>query len=899
VTYKDNPIGQALYHNGTACKKQWVAVQKAGSEVSDAVKENNSVAKEVFNRYISRGEGRYMGSSIVPDREALYGQSLTCFMKLITWKDEARSGILCDEMKFPCPWRVGEFNNVSDRAGAHALLMCFLQAYTNAMGSAKKTQLELLSPVLNSKVPGKSPNEISLRAKTGFILSDALIYAGDGTHVVAYVRKRSSPVDEQRNPHWFVSTVRECEAVSSVFHIEIDVCATMEEGVDGASVVKHGLQRIICLALLPSEHLGLEDSDTTCRAISLQQHRGAAGAGSAETSGLPAEGGGTEKESPLLNHRQTNAVHLGVDDGMRTLVGAPDVFVRLCALQMGSSKMFLMKLAGAKNDTQPVGSNTPLVKTAGAKNGARPAALPQTPDLISARVLSCHYRTVYMPENRIWYAVMTSRINVVGDESVGHAAATLQLRTVYCAFQGCTSLPYAFDRVYDASYIEKESVGRFSAMKTFTFAPFHAGPRGLFADGNGPTDQMMLALGGDGDGRMRETGGKYGQPRARAAKNGGGGGAAAGGGRNKDPHAKGGAKKHDDMKSDNGAHGGKGGSSSRKKRKENQGTYAEFLQRGPGCLFTGAPNDDDGDVHMKEADDEEDGSDAGILDKRIIRGIKKVYPEAAVDEEHGLDEEILENRSSRIRKVYPEMICRDDKAVDARSMDRELECFNLQAAYDRKVVTAAKAFSRGLEAFIANVAQKKPSATSVQAMGRRIAEERKTGNEMGASSAQTPSSSSLRRKDVEESGDGEGDVADEERAENDGMAGAGSDEGGKENGTSPVDLTPGKKRVHGLTDTDAYPFNSKQGGKENGTSPVDLTPGKKRVHGLTDTDAYPFNSKQSKQQRTKARLAAEAVGFGHAVKGRCLTHGESMKVLLHHGLVGQPMEILHAAIFGQ
>jgi hypothetical protein len=214
------------------------------------------------------------------------------------------------------------------------------------------------------------------------------------------------------------------------------------------------------------------------------------------------------------------------------------------------------------------------------------------------------------------------------------------------------------------------------------------------------------------------------------------------------------------------------------------------------------------------------------------------------------------------------MICRDDKAVDARSMNRELECFNLQAAYDRKVVTAAKAFSRGLEAFIANVAQKKPSATSVQAMERRLAEERQkamAGNAMGASSAQTPSSSSLGRMDVEESGDGEGDVAAEERGENDGMAGAGSDEGGKENGTSPADLTPGKKRVHGLT----------------------------------DTDAYPFKSKQSKQQRTKARLAAEAVGFGHAVKGRCLTHGESMKVLLHHGLVGQPMEILHAAIFGQ
>jgi hypothetical protein len=150
-------------------------------------------------------------------------------------------------------------------------------------------------------------------------------------------------------------------------------------------------------------------------------------------------------------------------------------------------------------------------------------------------------------------------------------------------------------------------------------------------------------------------------------------------------------------------------------------------------------------------------------------------------------------------------------------------------------------------------------------MERRLAEERKTGNAKGASSAQTPSSSSLGRMDVEESGDGEGDVADEERAENDGMAGAGSDEGGKENGTSPVDLTPGKKRVHGLT----------------------------------DTDPYPFKSNQRKQQRTKAMLAAEAVGFGHAVKGRSLTHGESMKVLLHHGLVGQPTEILHAAIFGQ
>jgi hypothetical protein len=185
------------------------------------------------------------------------------------------------------------------------------------------------------------------------------------------------------------------------------------------------------------------------------------------------------------------------------------------------------------------------------------------------------------------------------------------------------------------------------------------------------------------------------------------------------------------------------------------------------------------------------------------------------------------------------------------------------------VVTAAKAFSLGLEAFIANVAQKKPSATSVQAMERRIAEERQksmAGNANGASSAQTPSSSSLGRKGAKESGgDDDSDVADEERVENDGMAGAGSDEDGKENGTSPVDLTPGKKRVHGLT----------------------------------DTDAYPFNSKQSKQQRTKAMLAAEAVGFGHAVKGRCLTHGESMKVLLHHGLVGQPMEILHAAIFGQ
>jgi hypothetical protein len=168
----------------------------------------------------------------------------------------------------------------------------------------------------------------------------------------------------------------------------------------------------------------LENSFTSCRVISLSE--------------ADAQGTVAQAESSF-DYRQANAASFSVPFSH---LQASDFMLRVCALQLGATRMFLMR-------------------------GSEVSGIEAPPALVSANVLSCRFRAICTGSAA--NIIVTSRINAVGDDSVGGNAATLQLRTVYSM---SLNLADADHMGYHVPGVRLGILPKIPSRNIFIFAPF-------------------------------------------------------------------------------------------------------------------------------------------------------------------------------------------------------------------------------------------------------------------------------------------------------------------------------------------------------------------------------------------------------------------------------------------
>lgn len=411
--YAQNPIGEALYHKGQECKKQWFALCKAQGNVSNAVKQMNMDCKRLYGEMLSNDANNHHDQN---------QQGQSAGLKVASYED-AQPWHRClvqncttdavDSVFVDCPWKICNLATVFQNKGLIDMqswaLHCIgelynseLQQYLYAFGmhlidpgtkSITRDQAASMFGEDTMKACRRVDQYYSIKTERCTLL--LLVHSEImNTH----------PSKEMENVPWVHRVLHECKAQSTmrVFHFSMFAIANTP----GAKPVTYCMFKFYT-SMVHHAGLFIEDSTTACTVIS-----STLGASSGEDS-----------ENRRFTRRQTVPIETNPHPIPINQVSDENIMRRICRLQLNTAKICLVN-----EYCKSIGKDGKQIDEEYVK-------VEQLPKILAVSVQSCQFRLVDSSDGRQKCAIITSRINLVGDDKVDNAAATLHVRTVYCLHQ--------------------------------------------------------------------------------------------------------------------------------------------------------------------------------------------------------------------------------------------------------------------------------------------------------------------------------------------------------------------------------------------------------------------------------------------------------------------------------
>jgi hypothetical protein len=432
--YKQNPVGEALYHKGVECKEQWQDVCKAKGLLSKAVKHLNSHARDLYEEYL----GQYVHYPQFNQSSGLYLIDQTTWLPdCIVEAFEGSSDRASTMYKFQSPWTNSHLmypSNPEKLKEMHRVLLIEMSSIYD-FDERLKSVFMMFSDQIDKEEGNIDKDKAILELGNSFVdthpAGSYYMIENANENLVLFISVAKEYEELNNCCEWETRLIRECEAIT---HPRIFVYSFFVT--DDADKKHYVIYKKFKVHTDCSWHndIHTEDSQTTCKILS----------SSLRTM--------SDTHKPF-KREQIAALSWDYNSGPFPA----KLFQRILSLQASTSRMCIASMHE------------------GDENGEdeRYSSVDDLPNFSSVSVLSCQFR--FRSYKLKHYAIMTSRINVVGDSKVAHTAATLQIRTVYCLHWRPS-----YD-VLDAQYISLRQIER--KTENVKITPFQQITAGQVGDG--------------------------------------------------------------------------------------------------------------------------------------------------------------------------------------------------------------------------------------------------------------------------------------------------------------------------------------------------------------------------------------------------------------------------------